>query len=454
MRKMSKALLPDFENMHEWESYSKELLVEYRQCFDEGKNIEQYKEVFNAVSSLPQGILKEKMADALFELTQRLPYRKDFAYCEPNSLDEIVQNTDGRSFTLKTQSDEQVADKVAGGWFGRICGCLLGKPVEGIMSNELKTALKESRNYPLSRYIDREDLPDGLAKELTFPLLSRAYSKNFGKMPSDDDTNYILIAYEVLNRFGRDFTSANVAEVWLGMQTKDAYCTAERVAYRNFINGYTPPCSAEYKNPYREWIGAQIRGDFYGYINPCNPITAAKMAYRDASISHVKNGIYGEMWVATMVSAAYGTDDVSEIISCGLSQIPAKSRLYEGVMRILQDYKNGTSQFDCFNGIRTRWNEKDGYDWCHTISNAEIVTASLLYGEGDYAKSICMAVEQGFDTDCNGATVGSVLGVMLGYNKLPEKWIGRICDTLESTLFGYTAVSVKEMAKKTMKFVK
>lgn len=451
---MSKELMPDFENMHEWESYSKELFVEYRQCYDEGKDIEQYKEIFNAVAKMPESVFKAKAADVLFELTRSLPYRKDFACYEPNSLDEIVKNTDGRHFALKTQSDGQVADKVAGGWFGRICGCFLGKPVEGIMSEELQKALCASQNYPLSRYIDREELPENLAKELTFPLLSRAYTKNFGKMPADDDTNYILIAYEVLKRYGRRFTSENVAQVWLSMQTKDAYCTAERIAYRNFVNGYLPPNSAEYKNPYREWIGAQIRGDFYGYINPCNPEKAAEMAYRDASISHVKNGIYGGMWVAAMIAAAFGTDNVKDIIACGLSCIPCKSRLYAAVSRIVKNFENGTCEADCFKDIRTRWDEKDGYDWCHTISNAEIVTASLLYGEGDYARSICTAVEQGFDTDCNGATVGSVLGVMLGYKKLPENWTGRICDTLESTLFGYTAVSVKEMAKKTMKFVK
>ena len=81
--------------------------------------------------------------------------------------------------------------------------------------------------------------------DISFPIKSRSYPKDFNKMPSDDDTNYILIAYEVLKRYGRDFTSNDVAEVWLSTQTKYAYCTAERVAYKNLINGFLPPLSGE-----------------------------------------------------------------------------------------------------------------------------------------------------------------------------------------------------------------
>ena len=103
---------------------------------------------------------------------------------------------------------------------------------------------------------------------------------------------------QVIEKYGRDFTPFDVSRAWLAYQPKDAYCTAERVAFCNFVKGFEPPESAIYKNPYREWIGAQIRADYFGYINPGNPELAAEMAWRDASISHTKNGIYGEMFVA------------------------------------------------------------------------------------------------------------------------------------------------------------
>ena len=150
-------------------------------------------------------------------------------------------------------------------------------------------------------------------------------------MPVDDDTNYVVLAQEVLRRYGRGFTADNMADAWMDLQPKYAYCTAERVAFCNFVKGYRAPHSATYKNAFREWIGAQIRGDYFGYINPGNCEMAAEMAFRDASISHIKNGIYGEMFASAMIAAAAVCDNVKDVILCGLAEVPHTSRLYDSV---------------------------------------------------------------------------------------------------------------------------
>src|SRR5438045_415981 len=141
-------------------------------------------------------------------------------------------------------------------------------------------------------------------------------------MPEDDDLNYTVCGLAIVEKYGREFTPENVAEFWLQNLPLLHTCTAERVAYKNFTNNIMPPDSAIHRNPYREWIGAQIRADFWGYINPGDPQAAAEMASRDACVSHVKNGVSGEMWVAAMVAAAFTTDDINEIIEAGLAQIP------------------------------------------------------------------------------------------------------------------------------------
>lgn len=447
--RMGVQILPSYEKQYFWDSYFKALGTEYRQSLDEGRDIAKYEELFKAVAQLPDNKYKSQLAEILFSIVTEAPQRSDFEYYEPDSYDAILKSRIECGIELKTPSDSTVSDKILGGWFGHICGCLLGKPVECMYSSELNKVLSKTANFPLHRYIEKEEITPEVAEGILHPIMERAFPRNLRYMPSDDDTNYMLLAVKLLERHGRSFTSENVLQTWISSQLIDQYCTAERVAYRNYLNGYQPPESAEYQNPYREWIGAQIRGDVYGYVNPCNPTEAASMAYRDAAVSHIKNGIYGEMWISAMIAAAFGTSSIMDIINAGLSQIPHTSRLYEAVTNVMSGFESGISESAFFADFHKRWNEKNSYDWTHVISNAEIVAACLLYGKGDYPKSICMAVSQAFDTDCNGATVGSVLGVRNGFGALPKEWISRVNDTLESGFDGHTKLSITDMAKKT-----
>ena len=454
MIKQFKAAVPTYDKMHTWECYSKELDVEYKQSIEEGKDIEAYKAIFDAVIDLPCNEYKDEIAETLHKMVLNAPMVEGYPHVEPSDLESIKKERKEYPLELKTPTDEELDDKILGAWYGRICGCLLGKPVEGIMSWDLKKILERTGNYPMTRYIDKEEITDEVQEGVGYDMKGAAYPRDFGRMPPDDDTNYMILGYRILQIFGPNFTSDNVAHLWLSQQIMAAYCTAERVAYRNFILGHRPPVSAVQHNPYREWIGAQIRGDFFGYFNPCNPELAAEMAHRDACISHVKNGIYGEMWVSAMLAAAFGTNNIEDIIKRGLAEVPANSRLYKAVNKIIDDYHRGITIEECFEDIHSRWDERNGPDWTHTVSNAEIVAASLLWGEGDYAKSVGYSVMVGYDTDCNGATVGSVLGVMKGYDALPREFTDRVCDTLDSNIIGYNRVSIKDMAKRTVSLIK
>ena len=102
------------------------------------------------------------------------------------------------------------------------------------------------------------------------------------------------------------------------------------------------------------------------------------------------------------------------------------------------------------NDFRRIWGGCRYILYCITIPNAMIVTAALLYGKGDYAKSICMAVETAFDTDCNGATVGSILGMANGLAAIPAYWQGPINDTLMTTITWVGTVKVSDRVKMTL----
>ena len=443
---------PQYANIHDWEFYSSNLLTEYQQSIEEGLDIEAYKDVFSAVSRLPKDERKKKLGDILFDVVISANQKEGYPYMEPSDLETI---RDLRTpYSYKKNNTVKLENRIHGAWMGRVCGCLLGKTVEGIRTDELIPFLKETGNYPMHRYILYSDLDKVDLNKYKFGFHSRCYADTASGMPVDDDTNYTVLYQEVIEKYGRDFTPFDVSRAWLAYQPKDAYCTAERVAFCNFVKGYEPPESAIYKNPYREWIGAQIRADYFGYINPGNPALAAEMAWRDASISHIKNGIYGEMFVAAMLAVAAETNNIKDIILGGLAEIPHTSRLYKEIISVLHGFEDGVSQSECFKVIHKKYDEHSAHDWCHTISNAMIVAASLLYGQGDYGKSICIAVEAGFDTDCNGATVGSVLGMANGIESIPDCWTKPINDTLHTSIFGVNTVKISDRVKLTLEHIK
>ena len=433
-----------FDKIGTWEIYSCDLLTELKQCIEEGKDVAALEAMINATVQLPIGTFREEIADIIFRELQAAPQRTDYKYVEPSDLPSIQARRPKNRMVKTAYNADILSDRINGAWYGRICGCLLGKPVEGYRTEKLHPLLKSAGNWPLNDYIAADpENPNRCWKD-----------KIDGFAPVDDDTNYtVMAAVRLIERFGRNFTPVDMAKTWLDSQSIYAYCTAERVAFKNLTNGIHPPHSATYKNPYREWIGAQIRGDYFGYINPGDPETAANMAWRDASISHIKNGIYGEMWVSAMLAAAFVKDSIRDVIIAGLGEIPCNSRLAEDVGKILAWHAEGISEDECFKRIHQQWNEHVGHDWCHTNSNAMIVAASLLYGEGDYSKSICMAVVTGFDTDCNGATVGSVLGALFGMSIIDKKWTDPIQGTLDTSIMGVGKVNLDDMVSLTMKHI-
>lgn len=442
------------EYFHIWEHYAAELKTEYHQSLEEGLDVEEYKELFEATDKLSDSPYKEKLASVLNELVNDLPIKEGYEYNEPSELDSIKLERN-LSLIKKGETHIDIYNKIKGAWYGRICGCLLGKPIECAWTSTIIEILRYSNNYPLSRYLKSTDMNEEILERANSKWLAK--NKSFVDLikcaPFDDDTNYTVMAQCMIDDYGINFTPTQVLETWMKYQPKNAYCTAERVAYMNFLKGYLPPYTAIYKNPYREWIGAQIRGDYYGYIAP-NAEKAAELAWRDASISHIKNGIYGEMLISSMLAYAKESENLLDVIYAGLSQIPQNSRLYKQAMELIDDYNNGVSKDRVFEKINERYDYKFNHDWCHTISNALIVIASLLYGNGHFGKSICLAVEAGFDTDCNGATVGSIVGMIYGFDNIEGYWIEPINDMLETQILGHDKVKIDDLVNKTLEHIK
>jgi len=422
------------------------LLYEAIQCFEEGKEIDE-KELESLKKEI-QSIKSEKGADRIYNLLLSKRIKKDWRYIEPSEFIEIKKLINPpsieESFNLYV-----LKNKIAGGWIGKIVGNMLGKPVEGWSRKEIIDYLKLSKAFPLEDYIPKI-VPKNKRFKLEKVYLEKGLRGKIVHALRDDDIDYAVINLELLEEKGFKFTSEDVGLQWINKIPYAKVYTAERAAYRNIILGLKPPQTAIFWNPFREWIGAQIRADVFGYVNPSNPFKAIELAYEDAKLSHTKNGIYGEMFIASTISASFVMDDVLEAIEVGKACIPNTSRLYEAINDCISSWKKENE----FEESYTKLMEKYGkYHKVHTISNEIVVILSLLYGELDFSKSIALAVTSGLDTDCNASTVGSIVGIMVGEDKIENKWKAPLNDRVELGLSGHKYVRISNLINRTMKII-
>jgi len=413
--------------------------AELRQLWEEGFDVSGLRNELSRVG------LRHFLSDLIL-LRDLLPRRRGYGYVEPTSIEGILEaRPKGWHYKPEAISSGEIREKVLGGWVGRVAGCMLGKPVEGWSRKKIKERLHKVDEYPLNYYF-----PSSAFTEEELASRRGLIREEIREAARDDDVDYTILNLLVYEEHGPDFTAFDVADAWLRLLPYMQVYTAERAAYRNLILGLKPPATAVFLNPYREWIGAQIRADLWGYVNPCEPERAATMAYRDACISHVKNGVYGEMFVAACIAASFSADDLVSVVRTGLSQIPADSRYAEAVKQVIKMYRRGLSWEAAMDEIEELYGN---YHPVHVINNAAVVVAALLWSEEDFSKAITLAVMGGWDTDCNGATVGSIMGVYLGFRGIPEKWWKPLNDTVRSGVFGMDGSSLRGLAERTVKAI-
>ena len=379
--------------------------------------------------------------DALLKTT----VAASWPYDEPNELGEIIATLQPSS-PLPPPAD--LADKVLGAWLGRCAGCNLGKPVElgeYWTQARIRSYLELAGAWPLENYVPALDpMPAGYELRECWPETTLG---NIDGSARDDDVDYTILGLHLIEQHGQKLTPDDVADAWLFRLPYMQTYTAERAAYRNVINNVPTARVGDTRNPYREWIGAQIRGDAFGYVNPGDPRSAALEAYQDAALSHRANGIYGEMWAAALVAAAFAAPSVVTALRESLLHIPPRSRLHEALTQLLSWHDEGISWDDA----RARVDEHFGhYNWVHTVNNAALVAAGLLWGAGDFTKSIGLTVAGGLDTDSNGATAGSVAGILTGARKIPSRWTSPLNDYVHSAVSGFDRTPISTLAERTM----
>ena len=369
-------------------------------------------------------------------------------YEEPESLADIIDSLP--SATRESGlSEAETDDKILGAWAGRIAGCNLGKPIENgwhWTTEHIRSYLELADAWPLLDYVPVLDPMPG-----EYELLGNWVNTTRGNVNGsdrDDDIDYPILGLHLLERHGSALSTAHVAQSWLELLPYEQVYTAERAAYKNMLNGVPLEQLSTVRNPYREWIGALIRGDVYGWVNPGDPRTAISLAYQDATLSHVANGVYGELWSAALLAGAFSAASAREAVEKSLAHVPPRSRLAEAIRAVIGWKDEGLTWDDAIAAIQRDYGH---YSWVHTINNAAVIVAGLLWGEDDYSATVGLTVSGGWDTDSNGATAGSVSGVLHGAKNLPEHFIAPLHDRTRSALFGFDNSAISDLAKRTSK---
>ena len=328
------------------------------------------------------------------------------------------------------------APLIRAAWEGRISGCQLGKPLEPLSMiggrEAVRAYLVDADALPLRDYVPAlpDSLPDALFRGCCRGHVVRA--------EPDDDINYTVLALLVLEARGADLTTEDVARAWFRCLPPGVTFTAEREALARLTTrapelfgfgesaGFdVTECASE---TYGEWIGAQIRADLYGWVCPGRPGLAATLARRDAALSHRGDGIEAAAFVAALGAAIPATVSLGEALDVALDEVPARS----GVVEAVRLGRSLAGEPDAPDRIAAHYPE---LPWAHACNNLAIVVWGLLTGEADFAAAVGETVAAGFDTDCNGATVGGLFG-LTGRpvsRSFADPWAGRVGVTLAGT---------------------
>ena len=288
---------------------------------------------------------------------------------------------------------ETLRDKLYACWIGKNIGGTMGTPYEGAQQINHITGYNSPKGEPLP----------------------------------NDDLDLQLVWLATAEKYGMEAINERLlGDQWLHYITP--HWNEYGIGKVNMRSGLLPPLSGEYNNPWKHSNGAWIRTEIWAGLLPAAPNTAVRYAYYDACVDHgMAEGTLAAIFVEALESAAYVISDLRTLIDIGLSKIPEDCYVARSVRKAMECYESGMSWEEAREQVRLVSEE---LGWFMAPANVGYVIVGMLYGEGDFKKTMCVAIGCGDDTDCTGATVGSLLGIMHGTAIIPKDWQEYIGDNI------------------------
>ena len=325
-------------------------------------------------------------------------------------------------------SKQQLLDKIKGGWAGQTIGVTYGGPTEfayrGVMIGDDVRIPWDDEEYIASTMKNAGWLYDDIYMDLTF--------------------------VEMIERCGVDVPADSVAVAFASAPYPLWH--ANQAARYNIRQGIMPPMSGHWmNNPHADDIDYQIEADYAGLMCPAMPNSASEISDRIGHIMNYGDGWYGGVYVGAMYALAFVTDDIPTIVTQALRTIPEQSKYYRCMNEVIEFWRAEPDDWKkawrmCFD----RWNDDTGCSEgalaplnIDAVINSAYILIGLLYGEGDFGRTMDIATRCGQDSDCNPASAAGILGTAIGYSNIPAKWLDPL-KKAEDIDFSYTDMSLND----------
>ena len=325
-------------------------------------------------------------------------------------------------------SEDSLMDRIKGGWAGQVIGCTFGGPTEF--------------GFPGTMIPDYQPITwDSTRVRWYFENAPGLY----------DDVYMDLTFLEVMNREGIDAPATSHAKAFAGAPYPLWH--ANQAARYNILNGIMPPLSGHWKeNPHADDIDFQIEADFAGLMSPGMPNAASAICDRIGHIMNYGDGWYGGVYMAALYSLAFVNTDISRVVRDALKVIPEESDFYRCIRDVIVAWENDPSDWKkAWFAVESKWAGEagcpDGVFRPFNIDakmNAAYVAIGLLYGNGDFGRTLQISARCGQDSDCNPASAGGILGTLLGYDRIPDYWKDPV-KPVEDIPFAFTSLSLNEV---------
>lgn len=327
-----------------------------------------------------------------------------------------------------TISKQTLQDKIKGGWAGQTIGVTFGWPTEFVYQG---TFIQDYQ--PIKWH------PDYVSEAMRiFPGLF-------------DDIYMDLTFMEVFERQGLAAPADSFAQAYAHRGYELWH--ANQAGPYNVLQGIPASKSGHWlNNPHADDIDFQIESDFAGLMSPAMPNAACAIADKIGHIMNYGDGWYGGVFIATMYANAYKSSDVKVVVGESLKAIPVQSKFYQCIADVVQWHKKYPSDWkQTWFEIQRKWSQEVG---CpdgvfHPLDidaklNAAYVVLGLLYGKGDFTRTMEISTRAGQDSDCNPSSAAGILGTIIGYSKIPSYWLDPL-KKAEHTDFSFTNLSLAKV---------